>query len=126
MPDYALASTNETCDKAMINKAFDHDKVSGEALGVFKKVKKKLKKGSDVRDRILSPDEFKSLMNHAKGHTQHIIAMGYYTGMRKGEILSLTWDKVDLNIDVNPFTIAFAPNPLHSWLMLFGPAIISK
>ena len=53
--------------------------------------------GSDVRDRILSTDEFASLMKYAKGHTYHIIAMGYYTGMRKSEILKLTWDKVDLN-----------------------------
>ncbi|MEA1947713.1 MAG: site-specific integrase [Thermodesulfobacteriota bacterium] len=44
----------------------------------------------------LSPDEFKGLMKHSKGHTKTIISMGYYTGMRKGEILKLTWDKVDL------------------------------
>ena len=82
--------------KAMIHKAFDNDMISGETLGVFMKVKKKLKKGSDVRDRILSPTEFETLLKHAKGHTKCIIAMGYYTGMRKGEILSLTWDKVNL------------------------------
>jgi integrase len=82
--------------KAMIHKAFDNDMVSGETLGVFMKVKKKLKKGSDVRDRILSPTEFETLLKHAEGHTKGIIAMGYYTGMRKGEILSLTWDKVNL------------------------------
>ena len=55
-----------------------------------------LKPGSDVRDRILSKDEFKALMKHSKGHTKAIIATGYYTGMRKGEILNLTWSKVDL------------------------------
>jgi len=82
--------------KAMIHKAFDNDMISGETLGVFMKVKKKLKKGSDVRDRILSPTEFETLLKHAEGHTKGIIAMGYYTGMRKGEILSLTWDKVNL------------------------------
>jgi integrase len=83
--------------KTMINMAFDNDLVSGKTLKVFKKVKKTLKKGSDVRDRILSPDEFEALMKHAEGHTKHIIAMGYHTGMRKGEILKLTWDKIDLN-----------------------------
>jgi integrase len=91
--------------KAMIHKAFDNDMVSAETLGVFMKVKKKLKKGSDVRDRILSPTEFETLLKHAKGHTKCIIAMGYYTGMRRGEILSLTWDKVNLKsrfIDLEP------------------------
>jgi len=60
------------------------------------KVKKKLKKGSDVRDRILSPTEFETLLKHAEGHVKSVIAIGYYTGMRKGEILSLTWNKVNL------------------------------
>lgn len=55
-----------------------------------------LVKGSDVRDRILSQDEFKALVRNSEGHTRGIITMGYYTGMRKGEILKLTWDKVDL------------------------------
>jgi integrase len=81
----------------MIYKAFDNSKVSGTTLGIFRKIKKTLKKGSDVRDRILSPDEFKALTKHATGHTRQTVTMAYYTGMRKGEILSLTWDKVDLN-----------------------------
>ena len=75
----------------MIYKAFDNGKVSGKTLGVFRKIKKTLKKGSDVRDRILSLDEFKALTKHATEHTKQIIEMAYYTGMRKGEILSLTW-----------------------------------
>jgi integrase len=82
--------------KAMINRAYDNDMISGRTHKVFRKIKKTLKKGADVRDRILSPDEFKALMAHAEGHTRNLIAIGYYTGMRKGEILSLTWGKVDL------------------------------
>jgi integrase len=82
--------------KSMIYMAFDNDMVGGKTLKTFKKIKKTLVKGSDVRNRILSPDEFKTLVSKAKGHTKHIIMMGYYTGMRKGEILKLTWDKVDL------------------------------
>jgi integrase len=82
--------------KTMVYMAFDNDLVGGNTLRAFKKTKKTLKKGSDVRDRILSPDEFDSLMKHAKGHTKNVIATAYYTGMRRGEILNLTWDKVDL------------------------------
>jgi len=29
-------------------------------------------------------------------HTKQILSTGFYTGMRKGEILGLTWDKVDM------------------------------
>ena len=35
-------------------------------------------------------------MNNSDGHTRAIIAAAYFTGMRRGEILLLTWDKVDL------------------------------
>jgi hypothetical protein len=44
--------------KSMIYKAFDNDMVGGKTLKTFKKIKKTLVKGSDVRHRILSPDEF--------------------------------------------------------------------
>jgi len=82
--------------KTMIRKAFDNDLVGGDTLKAFNRIKKTLKPGSDVRDRILSHNEFIKIMNHSRGHTKAIIAMGYYTGMRKGEILNLTWDKVDI------------------------------
>jgi integrase len=82
--------------KTMIFKAFDNDMVSGDTLKTFKVVKKLLKGSSNARDKVLSPDEFKSLYDHAPRHIKGILAMGYYAGMRKGEILGLTWSKVDL------------------------------
>lgn len=82
--------------KTAVFKAFDDDFISGETLKSFKRVKKLVKKGSDVRDRILSKDEFEILMKHLPRHTKGIVAMAYYTGMREGEILNLTWDKGDL------------------------------
>jgi integrase len=82
--------------RTMINKAFDNDMVGIQSLKAFKKIKKLLKKNSNARDRILTPEEFKELMTHLPFHTRQIFAAGFYTGMRKGEILNLTWDKVDL------------------------------
>jgi len=82
--------------RSLINKAFVNGKISGDSLRAFKNVKKLLKRNSNARDRILSADEFNQLMNALPFHTRAIVATGYYTGMRKGEVLHLTWDKLDL------------------------------
>lgn len=83
--------------KAMISMAFDNDMVSGRTLKVFRLIKKQSKKTDGVRDRILSREEFEALVKHSTDHLKKIIATAYFTGMRKGEILKLTWNKVDLN-----------------------------
>ncbi|MDA3916399.1 MAG: site-specific integrase [Deltaproteobacteria bacterium] len=82
--------------QTMVIKAFDNDMVSGDILKVFKRCKQTLKKGSDVRDRILTIDEFESIKNNLLEHFKPIFATAYYTGMRKSEIFGLTWDKLNL------------------------------
>ena len=82
--------------RAMVNKAFDNDIVSGDTIKVFKRVKKLLKGNSNARDRVLSQDEFSRLMEALPAHTKAIVATGYYGGMRKGEVLNLTWNHVDM------------------------------
>ena len=80
----------------MINKAFDNDMVTGETVKVFRRVKKMLKRNANASDRILTPEEFKTLLDKLPRHTKAILAAEFYTGMRRGEVLSLTWDKVDM------------------------------
>jgi integrase len=82
--------------RGMINKAFDNDLVGGETLRVFKKVKKLLKRNANARDKILSPEQLEKLVYHLPRHTKGIILTAFYTGMRRCEVLSLTWDKVSL------------------------------
>jgi integrase len=48
------------------------------------------------RDRILSQEEFRKLVNVLPSHAADMVRMGYYTGMRYGEISGLTWDRVNL------------------------------
>ncbi len=48
------------------------------------------------RDRVLNHQEYKKLISVAKEHIVPIIKVGYWTGMRKGEILNLKWTQVDL------------------------------
>ena len=53
-------------------------------------------KEDNVRDSVLSDDEFIRLLAASPVHLKPIIKMAYYTGMRQGEILNLTWGQVDL------------------------------
>lgn len=80
----------------MVIKGFDNDKVGGDTLRAFKLVKKLLKLNGNARDRVLSKTEFEQLRQNAPAHLKPILATAYYTGMRQGEILNLTWDRVDL------------------------------
>ncbi|SPF42642.1 conserved hypothetical protein [Syntrophobacter sp. SbD1] len=83
--------------KTVINKAFDNDMVTGETVKVFKRVKKLLlKRNANARDKVLTVDQVENLMAALPRHTKAILATAFYTGMRSGEILSLTWNKLDL------------------------------
>ena len=57
------------------------------------------------RDRILTAEEFNQLIEELPHHLAPIVYLGYYTGMRLGEILGLTWKRVDMKegfIDLEP------------------------
>ncbi len=82
--------------KTAIVKAFDNGIVSGDTLKTFKVVKKLLRANSNARDQVLLPEEFQNLLDNSPSYLKPILTTGYYTGMRRGEILNLTWDKVDL------------------------------
>jgi integrase len=82
--------------KTAIIKAFDNNIVSGDTLKTFKVFKKLLNAISNARDRVLSVEEFQNLLNGSSAYLKPILLTGYCTGMRRGEILNLTWNKVDL------------------------------
>jgi integrase len=50
----------------------------------------------NVRDEILEPAQFEELQAHSASYLGPINLVAYATGMRWGEIVNLTWDKVDL------------------------------
>jgi integrase len=82
--------------KTMVIKAFDNDLLGGDVLRAFRRVKKTLKAHSNRRDRVLTGQEYKTLHDAAQKHLKDILTIGYWTGMRKGEIINLMWDRVDL------------------------------
>jgi integrase len=82
--------------KAAVTAAWDDGKVSGDCLRPFRRVKKALKRGSNARDMVITHAQYERLMAVLSPHLAPIFATDYWTGMREGEILSLTWDKLDL------------------------------
>jgi integrase len=88
--------------KTAIRAAFLDRLIDGEPVRTFNAVKKLVKRNqltkklSNARERILTQDEYQSLMLFLPDHIKLAFAMGLYTGMRRGEILNLTWDKVNL------------------------------
>jgi integrase len=86
--------------KTMVIKAFYNDIVSGEVLKTFQRVRHVLKKNANRRDRVLTKGEYERLLCAGQKHLREILLTAYWTGMRRGEIINLTWDKVDLKTRV--------------------------
>jgi integrase len=87
----ATVNRELACLKTIFSKAMKNGKAErNPTYGV------KLLKENNIRDRLLSPGEYDSLLQHSAPYLKPIIRMGYHTGMRLGEIIGLTWEQVDL------------------------------
>ncbi|MDI3465647.1 MAG: hypothetical protein OJF50_004468 [Nitrospira sp.] len=53
-------------------------------------------KPKNARNRVLDPEEWQRLYGAAPDWFKPVLLTGYHTGMRLEEILTLTWDRVDL------------------------------
>jgi integrase len=79
------------CLKTIFNKAVKNGKAErNPSQGL------KLLKENNIRDRILSEKEFTRLLANSPAHLKPFLNLGFYTGMRQGEIVNLTWGQVDL------------------------------
>ena len=81
--------------KTMVIKAFDNDLVGGRVLKAFRKVKNKLKPGSNARKRIINIEEYLKLSHEAKPYFKGILIVAYNTGIRTGELQNLKWSFID-------------------------------
>lgn len=80
--------------KHMFTKAVEWDMVEEQTLKRTRKAK--LLEENNRRLRYLSKEECKRLINACDKHLRPIVVCALNTGMRKGEILDLKWDTVDL------------------------------
>jgi integrase len=94
--DYKPASINKITAilKHMFTKAYDWEMITDNTLRKIRKVKSV--KGENKRLRYLSLDECQTLINACDPHLKPIVITALNTGMRKGEILNLKWNNVDL------------------------------
>lgn len=79
----------------MFTKAVDWNMVEEDVLKRVRKVK--LLEENNRRLRYLSKEECQALIDACADHLRPIVVTALNTGMRKGEILSLKWENVDLN-----------------------------
>lgn len=80
--------------KHCINKGCQWEMLSEETLKRVRQVK--LLEENNKRLRYLSSEEAHTLVNASNGNTKAIVITALNTGCRKGEVLSLKWDNVDL------------------------------
>jgi integrase len=87
----ATVNREIACLKTIFSKAVKNDKAErNPAQGL------KMLKENNVRDRILSQEEFTRLLAKSPEHLKPFLKLGYYTAMRQGEIVNLTWGQVNL------------------------------
>ena len=79
--------------RAMLNKALDHSKIESYQIDRIKQLEE-----NNVRQRVLSSEEFESLYLHCPPSLKGIVLMGFYLPMRQAEILNLTWKEIDLKM----------------------------
>lgn len=79
------------CLQALLNKAVEWKILKVNPLGKLKKLKE-----PPGRVRYLALDELGRLLKKLALHILPVVICALYTGMRKGEILALTWRDVDL------------------------------
>ncbi|MHB1681176.1 MAG: tyrosine-type recombinase/integrase [bacterium] len=94
--DFKPAYINKiiTILKHMFSKALDWEYINDDILIKIRKAK--AIKGEIKRLRYLSDGEIETLISNCDSYLKPIVIAALNTGMRKSEILYLTWDRVDL------------------------------
>ncbi len=79
------------CLKTALNKAVRDGKLEFNPIAKVGRLPE-----NNVREKVLSQEEFETLLAACPGHLKGPVLLAYYSGMRRSEITLLTWPEVDL------------------------------
>jgi integrase len=87
----ATVNVDHSYLKHMLRQAMRRDLVTRNVASLVSAPKPK-----NARSRVLDPEEWSRLYGSAPVWFKPVLLTGYHTGMRLEEILTLTWDRVDV------------------------------
>ena len=98
----ATINRNVANFRAMLHRAVDYGKLEINPIGRIKQLEE-----NNIRERVLSLDEFKRLISNCYGDIKGFVLIAYYLPMRQEKIINLTWEEIDfkhgfIRIGVNP------------------------
>ena len=76
--------------RAMLNRAVEYAKLESNPIGRIRQLEE-----NNVRNRVLSPEEFQTLLGHCPEHIRGAVLIAYHLPMRQSEILNLKWEEID-------------------------------
>ena len=86
----ATVNRNVANFRAMLNRAVDYGKLEINPIGRIKQLEE-----NNIRERVLSQDEFERLLSNCHGEIKGCVLIAYYLPMRQEEIINLTWEEID-------------------------------
>jgi integrase len=86
----ATINRNVANFRAMLHRAVDYGILEFNPIGRIKQLEE-----NNIRERVLSQDEFKRLLSNCYGDIKGFVLIAYYLPMRQEEIINLTWEEID-------------------------------
>ena len=74
----------------MLNRGVDYGKLETNPVGRIKQLEE-----NNIRERVLSQDEFNRLHTNCRGEIKGLVLIAYYLPMRQEEIVNLMWEEID-------------------------------